>query len=171
MQKKIVIAVLLTGALWLTGCATTDSQAPGAGDTKAPGAAGTQGLPDSGAAKAGALPAKTEVDSLEWRVHFTFDASTLDEDSRKIVEAHARNLAANPNTKVHLEGHADERGTREYNIALGERRSQSVERLMRVLGVPANRISTATYGEEKPIEAEHDESAWAINRRVEIIYK
>jgi len=69
-----------------------------------------------------------------------------------------------------LEGHTDERGTREYNLALGERRAKAVERMMKVLGVSSDRIKTVSYGEEKPIAMDHNEAAWALNRRVEIIY-
>ncbi|OGI39996.1 MAG: peptidoglycan-associated lipoprotein, partial [Candidatus Muproteobacteria bacterium RBG_16_62_13] len=104
------------------------------------------------------------------RVHFAFDSSTIDDESRAIIEAHAAHLNANPALKVKLEGHCDERGTREYNLALGERRAKAVERLMRVMGVAANRMTTTTYGEEKPLDPEHNESAWRLNRRVEIIY-
>jgi peptidoglycan-associated lipoprotein len=105
------------------------------------------------------------------RVYFAFDSSTLEGESREIVEAHAANLVANPQMRVHLEGHADERGTREYNLALGERRAQAVERVMRLLGVPSSRLTTTTYGEERPLAPEHNESAWRLNRRVEILYR
>jgi len=104
-------------------------------------------------------------------VHFEFDSAALDDENRRIVEAHARYLVANPNLRVTLEGHCDERGTREYNLALGERRAQSVARVMRVLGVASNRLTLRSYGEEKPLDPGHNESAWALNRRVEIVYQ
>lgn len=176
MRTQFTLAVALTGALWLAGCASTQTQTP-VEDKTAPGAgtegAGTQGLPDRGAPEGGALGGTApEADLLaKRRVHFAFDSSALDDEGRRIVEAHARYLASNPNIKVALEGHTDERGTREYNLALGERRAQTVERLMRVLGVAGNRMTTVSYGEEKPLATQHDESAWQQNRRVEIIYK
>jgi peptidoglycan-associated lipoprotein len=105
------------------------------------------------------------------RAYFAFDSNTIDAENRAIIEANAAYLSANPQVKVTLEGHCDERGTREYNLALGERRAQAVERMMRVLGIAGNRISTVSYGEEKPIAMGHDESAWRQNRRVEIVYK
>jgi peptidoglycan-associated lipoprotein len=178
MQIKLGLALLCAGSLWLFGCATdTASQAPTVEDkttaTTSPDQPGTQGLSDTAGPQAGALGGTVaDADLLaKRRVHFEFDSSTLEGENRQIVEAHARYLAANPNLRVTLEGHADERGTREYNLALGERRSQAVERVMRVLGVSADNLTTTSYGEEKPLAPEHNESAWALNRRVEIIYQ
>ncbi len=104
------------------------------------------------------------------KVYFEFDSATLDEESRALVEAHANYLANNPNMTLVLEGHADERGTREYNLALGERRAQTVSDFMGALGVSGNRIQNVSYGEERPESVGHDESAWRLNRRVEILY-
>ncbi|MFQ6022477.1 MAG: peptidoglycan-associated lipoprotein Pal [Acidiferrobacterales bacterium] len=104
------------------------------------------------------------------RVHFEFDSSSIDGEARAIVEAHAAYLAANPDVIISLEGHADERGTREYNLALGERRGNSVERMLRVLGVTSERLNTVSYGEERPLALGHGESSWRLNRRVEFIY-
>jgi len=184
MQRKLGLGVLLLTAVWLAGCATgTTTQAPVEDrSTTAPAETapdggrpdmGTQALPQDDGVPSGALPGTVpDADLLaKRRVHFAFDSSALDEENRRIVEAHARYLVANPTLIVTLEGHCDERGTREYNLALGERRAQSVERVMRVLGVSANRIRLVSYGEEKPLAPEHNESAWALNRRVEIIYK
>ena len=178
MQMKHGLALLLcVGSLWLAGCATdTGTAGPTVEDktsaTTAP-EGGTQALPEGGGPKAGALGGTaTDADLLaKRRVHFEFDSSELDGENRQIVEAHARYLVANPNMRVTLEGHCDERGTREYNLALGERRAQAVARVMRVLGVDGNRLTLRSYGEEKPLAPEHNESAWALNRRVEIIYQ
>jgi len=104
------------------------------------------------------------------RVHFEFDSSALDSESRALIEAHAAYLAANPDVLLGLEGHADERGTREYNLALGERRGQAVRRMMRLLGVDSQRLTVTSYGEENPIAMGSDESAWRLNRRVEFLY-
>ena len=103
------------------------------------------------------------------RIHFAFDSSAVDEEARAIVEAHASNLVTNASMKVTLEGHGDERGTREYNLALGERRAQAVEKLMRVLGVAAKRITTVSYGEEKPLAQGDSETAYSKNRRANIV--
>jgi peptidoglycan-associated lipoprotein len=104
------------------------------------------------------------------RVHFEFDSSAIDSESRAIIEAHAAYLAANLDASLNLEGHADERGTREYNLALGERRAQAVRRMLRLLGVDGQRLTYSSYGEENPIATGSNESAWRLNRRAEFIY-
>ena len=104
-------------------------------------------------------------------IYFEYDSSDIRPEYRKTVEAHAAYLAANPGTTIRLEGHADERGSREYNLALGERRAQSIKSQMTLLGASTNQIRTVSYGEERPAIDGHDESAWSENRRVEIIYQ
>jgi len=103
-------------------------------------------------------------------VYFDFDSANLTPEAQRIVEAHAQYLASNPGMAVVLEGHADERGTREYNLALGERRANSVSQIFQSLGVPADAIRTISYGEERPVSMGQDEGAWSLNRRVEILY-
>jgi peptidoglycan-associated lipoprotein len=169
MKAKHGLWLTLLAALWLGGCATAQkAEAPPVEDKTA--GAETAGTGARGAADGAALAGAAQDLLAQRRVHFAFDSSTIDDESRAVIEAHAAHLAANPQIKVRLEGHCDERGTREYNLALGERRAQAVERLMRVLGVGGGRLATATYGEEKPLDTEHNESAWRLNRRVEIIY-
>lgn len=107
----------------------------------------------------------------EERVYFAFDSSAIDEPSRAVVEAHALYVMENPDVTISLEGHCDERGTREYNLALAERRAQSVQKLMLAIGVPAKQIKVVSFGEEKAVDQGHDESAWRKNRRVELVYK
>ncbi len=104
------------------------------------------------------------------RVYFEYDSSAIDEEGRAIVEAHAGYLVNNPSLNIIVEGHTDERGTREYNLALGERRANAVARLMQALGVTPDRIQTISYGEERPVALEHGEAAWSLNRRAEILY-
>jgi peptidoglycan-associated lipoprotein len=169
MTRKTAVGIaILTASLWLGGCAT--DKAAGPPPTEA--APSTQGVDAPAPVDGTPLPAKdSKADLLaKKRVHFAFDSSNIDDESRAVIEAHAAHLNANPSLKVKLEGHCDERGTREYNLALGERRAKAVERLMRVMGVAANRITTTSYGEEKPLDPEHNESAWRMNRRVEIIH-
>ena len=103
-------------------------------------------------------------------IYFEYDSSDIKSEDRATIEAHAAYLVANPNTNVTLEGHADERGSREYNLALGERRAQTVKRQMTLLGASPNQISTVSYGEERPAIEGHDDYSWSQNRRVEIIY-
>lgn len=103
-------------------------------------------------------------------IYFDFDSSSIKPEDRQIIESHAAYLVANRNILVTLSGHADERGSREYNLALGEQRANTVKRLMTLLNVLENQIKVTSYGEEKPIIAEQNEYAWSQNRRVEIIY-
>lgn len=103
-------------------------------------------------------------------IYFEYDSSEVSADYRPAIEAHAAYLAANPDVIVTLEGHADERGSREYNLALGDRRSEVVRRQLILLGASAGQNRTVSYGEERPIGLGHDESSWQQNRRVEIIY-
>lgn len=103
-------------------------------------------------------------------IYFEFDSSEVLPQYRSVVEAHARYLAGNPGTIVTLEGHADERGSREYNLALGERRANAIKSQMTLLGAGDNQIKTVSYGEERPALEGHDEAAWSKNRRVEYRY-
>ena len=103
-------------------------------------------------------------------IYFGYDSSDVQEQYRDVIEAHAQYLIQNPGTSMSLEGHADERGSREYNLALGERRSIAIKRQMTVLGVSSSQVRTVSYGEERPLDEGHDEFSWSQNRRVEIIY-
>ncbi len=103
-------------------------------------------------------------------IYFEYDSSDVKQEDRTTVEAHAAYLAANPDVIITLEGHADERGSREYNLALGERRALTVKRQMTLIGASPDQIRTVSYGEERPAIDEHDDYSWSQNRRVEIIY-
>ena len=101
-------------------------------------------------------------------IYFEYDSSEISSDYRSTVEAHSLYLQQNPSTSVILEGHGDERGSREYNLALGERRAKAVKQQMLLLGANSNQIRLVSYGEERPASDGHDESSWQQNRRVEI---
>ena len=103
-------------------------------------------------------------------IYFDFDKSTVRPEYRPIVEAHAAYLASSGTARMTLEGHADERGTREYNLGLGERRGNSVSGLMSAQGGRGNQLTVVSYGEERPTCRVSDEECWAMNRRVEIVY-
>jgi len=103
-------------------------------------------------------------------VYFEYDSSQIAERSQIIITAHAKSLATQSGKNVVLEGHTDERGTREYNLALGERRAASVQSLMSSIGAGSNSISAVTYGEERPVAVGQDEQSWQANRRVQILY-
>ena len=103
-------------------------------------------------------------------IYFAYDQSTIEPEYFEILDAHSELLASNPNLTVRLEGHADERGSREYNVALSERRAQSVKQFMDLKGVDSEQNQTVAYGEELPVDPGHNEAAWSKNRRVEIKY-
>lgn len=103
-------------------------------------------------------------------VYFDYDRAEIKPEYVPIITAHAKYLNGSSQRRVRLEGHSDERGSREYNIGLGERRAQAVRRALMLQGVSESQITTVSYGEERPADQGHDESAWAKNRRVELVY-
>lgn len=103
-------------------------------------------------------------------VYFMLDSSEIMPDFIPVITAHAQYLVANPGQRMTLEGNADERGSREYNIALGEQRAKSVANMMKLKGVSENQLVIVSYGEEKPVAFGNDEEAWERNRRVELVY-
>jgi peptidoglycan-associated lipoprotein len=103
-------------------------------------------------------------------LYFELDSSQIKDADLDIITVHAEFLASHPEISIVLEGHADERGSREYNIALGEKRAKAVKQIMTLQGVTDNQIQVISFGEERPVALGHDESAWNLNRRVEILY-
>lgn len=104
-------------------------------------------------------------------IYFMFDSSQIQQDFIPVIAAHAQYLVSHPTRRLTLEGHADERGSSEYNIALGEQRAKSVARMMKVQGVSESQFQIVSYGEEKPAVDGHDESAYQLNRRCELLYQ
>lgn len=104
-------------------------------------------------------------------IYFDFDSSKVSGDFVELVKHHGRYLSANSGATIRLEGHTDERGTREYNVALADRRAQSVKRLLMFQGASSDQITVISYGEEKPASLGHDEAAWHLNRRAELVYQ
>ena len=103
-------------------------------------------------------------------VYFDLDSNAVKDEYRSLVTAHSRYMADKRDSRIRIEGNCDERGSREYNLALGQRRAEAVKKVMTVLGVSDGRIETTSYGEEKPVALGHDEAAWAQNRRADIKY-
>jgi peptidoglycan-associated lipoprotein len=103
------------------------------------------------------------------RIHFDFDQSALTAEAKATLEKNAKFLTANPGLRVRIEGHCDERGTTEYNIALGERRAKAAFQYLVDLGVDPNRMGVMSYGKEVPLDPGHNEAAWAKNRRAEFV--
>lgn len=104
-------------------------------------------------------------------IYFDYDSSSVDGDHLELVKHHGKYLALNSDANVRLEGHTDERGTREYNVALADRRAQAVMRLLMFQGASSDQITIISYGEEKPAMLGHDEEAWRMNRRAELVYQ
>ncbi|MDH5516735.1 MAG: peptidoglycan-associated lipoprotein Pal [Gammaproteobacteria bacterium] len=104
-------------------------------------------------------------------IYFDFNASTIKEEYRDLITWHGRYLASNADMKLRLEGHTDERGSREYNVALADSRAQAVSRMLMFQGAAKKQIEVISYGEEKPVALEHNEEAWSKNRRVQLVYE
>ena len=180
MRKWIIVAALMA---LIAGCKSTEEKpapveegAPAStAPTPAPGAT-TSGAPSGAITGAPGGPYSRQAlrdpnNILSKRsIYFDFDEYAIKDQFRPIVEAHAKYLQVNRDARVTLQGHTDERGTREYNIALGQRRADAVKRMMVLLGAQEIQIETVSFGKEKPRREGHDESAWAENRRVDIVH-
>jgi len=116
-----------------------------------------------------ATPSSSSAEISTAPIYFGFDDYTLSPEAQSTLTAMAEALKANKSAVIQIEGHCDERGTVEYNLALGERRAQSVKNFLGQLGVEGARLSTISYGEEKPVVQGHTEEAWAKNRRAEFV--
>jgi peptidoglycan-associated lipoprotein len=104
-------------------------------------------------------------------VYFDYDSYTLKPEYQSLIDGHARFLKANPQRRISIEGHTDERGGREYNLALGQKRSEAVRRALNLLGISDNQVEAVSFGKEKPAVTGSGESVWAQNRRAEITYR
>jgi peptidoglycan-associated lipoprotein len=171
----------------LVGCAPATTNKPGAGAGAKSGDAGLSGTEqrpgegqlggtresDTGASslkqmqegKSSATPASSPLKD----VFYEFDRYDLSADARATLRANADWLKSNPSAKVEIEGHCDERGTNEYNLALGAKRAQAAREFLSSLGIPAERLSTISYGEEIPVCQEHSEDCWRKNRRARLV--
>ncbi|WP_163123330.1 peptidoglycan-associated lipoprotein Pal [Acinetobacter portensis] len=178
---KLLALPLLATALVMTGCASR-KPANVIDATQNPNGAGTvntQGLSEDAAlnaqnlagASSKGVTAENKAFLAKRVVHFDYDSSDLTAQDYQTLQAHAQFLMANANSRVALTGHTDERGTREYNMALGERRAKAVESFLVTTGVSANQLEAVSYGKEMPINSANNESAWKENRRVEINYE
>jgi peptidoglycan-associated lipoprotein len=132
--------------------------------------ANTDGMSGSGLGEGEAIDYDPSQGELTNVLYFEFDSSELRPEDADVVSRHAMQLSSNSGISVRLEGHADERGSREYNIGLGERRAQTVRRMLLIQGASAAQISTVSFGEERPAAFGNDEDSWSQNRRVEITY-
>ena len=171
---KLTVAVLPLALL--AACASTPEEQASTADSgaQAPMTSGdgAQSIGAGGMGGAGMNPLDDPNSLLSKRViYFDFDKSDIRPEFRDIVQAHATYLSQNANVSVTLEGHTDERGSREYNIGLGERRANAVKNVLMLQGASGSQIETVSYGEERAVAMGHDEQSWSQNRRVEIVYR
>jgi peptidoglycan-associated lipoprotein len=192
LNLLLAVLVALTGSVGCRKKPKSPTPIPGAGQTgprsgggtfgvepggTAPGGPGTSGQPVPPGGEIAPLPPTTNIDEMRRdegffkanTVYFDFDRSTIRSSERSKIEGVASHLKANPTHKIKVEGHCDERGTEGYNLALGERRAHAVREYLINLGIALDRVVTITYGEMRPAELGHNESAWAKNRRAEFM--
>jgi peptidoglycan-associated lipoprotein len=165
------LLVMLAGCGGSAGTAMDDEAATG--DDSAAGSARSSSAGDDDLMSGDKYgdPAASD-DILEVRVvYFEFDKADVDQPSQALLAEHGSYLAENPGMDIRLEGHADERGSREYNIGLGESRAQAVRQILLLRGASSDQLTTVSYGEERPAVLGGDEEAWSLNRRVELVYK
>lgn len=157
----------------LTGCPKKPQTLPDAGATPADPSANTDTSSGSDVSGSDLSADQRAIEALKQTgmiVYFDYDRAEIKPEYVQVVAAHAKFLNGNAVRKVRLEGHSDERGSREYNIGLGERRAQAVRRALMLQGVTDPQITTVSYGEERPSVAGSDETAYSRNRRVELVY-
>jgi peptidoglycan-associated lipoprotein len=176
-MRQIAIAAFSTASLFLAACATTTSDTPPPvtdGGGKPPAQAQTDPVnpivtkpPES----TGLDPLKDPKNILSQRsIFYDLDKYDVRDEYRALVEAHARYLRENPGKRMLIQGNTDERGSREYNVGLGQRRSDGVKRMLTLLGARDNQVESVSLGEEKPQNDGHNEAAWSKNRRSDILY-
>jgi peptidoglycan-associated lipoprotein len=180
-MRSMRVLFLVSAAVLAAGCASTKLQekpAPVVEESKpaAPAPAPAPAPPPVAKVEA---PVQPVVDALndpssvlaKRSVYFDYDKSQIKADYQSLIEAHGRYLVEHAARQIRIEGNCDERGGREYNLALGQRRADAVRERMELVGVPASRIETISFGKEKPKALGHDESAWTENRRADLAYR
>ncbi len=169
-MKKIILSIVLVNLL--AACASEKQKEPVSEPAPAPAATAPATAPaepastNTAADAAAAAAAIPEVRS----VYFPFDVDAVQDSDKATIQAHGAFLGKNENAKVRVAGNCDERGSSEYNLALGQRRANNVKKLLILSGAKASQIETISFGEEKPRCAEHNEACWSQNRRADIDY-
>lgn len=173
-MKKLLIPTLLSALL--VGCSTTplpEDSASAPVESRSGASTGVASV-TAGGVDANGLPRELTdpASKLSQRsIYFDLDKYDVKDEYKDLVASHAKYLVANRGFKVLLQGNTDERGSREYNLSLGQKRAESVKRSLTLLGVQEGQIESVSLGEEKPKDAGHDEAAWSQNRRADILYK
>jgi peptidoglycan-associated lipoprotein len=173
-MKRSFLVLLVAATVTLAGC-NRGNTLPDEGGFANGGADGggfsTSSPGEGGGIAVSPLEAERARLMQQLVVYFDYDQAEVRPEFNALLQAHGQYLAQNPNVQLRLEGHADERGSREYNIGLGERRAQAVRRILMLQGAAANQLTTVSYGEERPAQTGSDEEAWRLNRRVELVYR
>ncbi|MDR3429785.1 MULTISPECIES: peptidoglycan-associated lipoprotein Pal [Silvimonas] len=172
-MKKILMSALLTALL--AACASSPKPAPVTTGTTTPPAADTKPATvdlTQGKALPAGYSALTDPNNIlsQRNVYFAFDSYVVDSKFSDLVQAHAKYLLEHKDAKIILQGNTDNRGTAEYNMALGQKRAEAVKKQLSALGVPDSQIETVSFGKEKPLEQGDTEEAWSRNRRAQIVY-
>ena len=172
-MKSSVLMLLALSAFGLAACNRGNTLPEDAGAAGPDPGASTSPLGGGGNTGASVSAAEAERARLMSLlvVYFDYDQADIRPEFNAQLQAHGQFLAGNANAALRLEGHADERGSREYNIGLGERRAQAVRRVLMLQGAQATQLTTVSYGEERPAQTGTDEESWRLNRRVELSYR
>lgn len=173
MMKRMFLALAIAAAV--VGCSSVPLDSVPVEDKSATGVAGQPGAGTQSSVAPVAADSATATAAgpanVARIIYFDYDSYVIKPQFQSLIEGHARFLKANPGRKVSVEGHTDERGGREYNLALGQRRSEAVRRALDLLGVQDNQVEAVSFGKEKPAATGSDEASWAQNRRAEIVYR
>jgi peptidoglycan-associated lipoprotein len=180
--RRIATGLMMVGVMAIWGCTSVDQKPDQVPVDERPVGGAETGASSTGAqlsgTQQGSMMSSQTTDSLtdpnsplSKRIfYFTYDSSTLSDIDRDIIAAHGRYLASHPNARVVVQGNTDERGSREYNLALGERRADAVEQILTLQGAQSSQIQVVSFGEEHPVAFGHDEASWSQNRRAELAY-
>ena len=174
INRHSALAVFVAGALLIVGCKGNETLPEVSGQGAAVGGdagASTSSSNSGGGIQVSALEEQQRRLMEQLVIYFDYDQVDIRPEFTEMLTAHGRYLATNPRAQIRLEGHADERGSREYNIGLGERRAQAVRRALSLQGSTAEQLSTVSYGEERPAAVGSDDEAMSLNRRVELVYR
>jgi len=172
-MKNVLWIVLVAAVFSVAACSKSNTKDDGSSTTStaAPTAPSTTGSSSGGGISVSELEAQKLAERLKVLVvYFDYDQAEIKPEFNDMLAAHGQFLSKNASATLRLEGNTDERGSREYNIGLGERRAQAVRRALMLQGAAANQLTTVSYGEERPASTGSNEEAWRLNRRVELVY-
>lgn len=187
-MSKLKLLVVLLPVVWLAACSSTPNKGMNEADVAVEDlSAESSAMNGNAGAEGSEYGSETQVVVGEGEyqaselndpssplsnrvVYFDYDSASVRQQDQAILQAHAAYLAKNPNVTVRIEGHTDERGSREYNLALGERRALSIRQILMLQGAQLDQFQVTSFGEERPAVDGNDDAAWAQNRRVELVY-